>query len=274
MLEKIYYVTTQKDIMISKEWPALLKLWNIDFETLSSSKLKECFISSKCLFLCETQKEALFIHKHGGFVVIACNDNNKGEDFSDFPFAVEDFSIVPPIYYIKFWQRFMNIPWHIVDTNRCRIREMTPDDVDALYELYEDKSVTRFMEDLFEDKQMEREYIEKYIQNIYSYFGFGTWVIIRKEDNKMIGRAGFNYRPEFDEPELGFMIGAKYQHLGYAYEVCRKLMNYAKEELGFETMQALVEPKNTASIQLLKKLGFGEEKMYQISDITYIRFLT
>ena len=103
MLEKIYYVTAKRDIIISKEWPALLKLWNIDFETLSSSKFSKSLISKECLFLCEVKKDASLIQEHGGFVIIACNEYNKGGDFSGFPFAVEDFSIVPPIYYIKFW---------------------------------------------------------------------------------------------------------------------------------------------------------------------------
>lgn len=273
MLEKIYYITAKKEITISKEWPSLLKLWNIEFKLIASGKYEKNLIADTCLFLCETKADAFEISQNSGFVIVVCNKDNRNEDLSGYPFAVEDFSVIPPIYYIKFWQRFMHIPWHITDTKRCIIREMTPGDIDALYDLYEDKSVTRFMEDLFEEKEMELEYIDKYIQNVYSYFGFGTWLIQRKDDNVIIGRAGFNYRPDFDEPELGFMIGAKYQRQGYAYEVCSELMNYAKDELGFTTIQALVEPKNTASVKLLEKLKFEEDKEYMLSDIRYIRYI-
>ena len=273
MLERIYYISNEEDIIISKEWVSLLQLWKIKFTLLPSLTDVPPKINDKCLFLCEKRKDAEAVRNMNGFVVIVCNEKNREEDFSGFSFAVEDFSLVPPIYYIKLWQRFKKIPWHITDTPRCLIREMTPSDLNAIYELYENKSVTRFMEDLFEDRDMERDYIEKYIENIYSYFGFGTWLIIRREDEKVIGRAGFNYRPDFDDPELGFMIDARYQGQGYANEVCLQLLQYAGTELGFKTVQALVEPMNTASLQLLRKLGFKEDTEYTIDGIHYKRYV-
>ena len=274
MLEKIYYVTEDNNLAIPIDLIKELKKKGIKFYQGSWEKIKEQSWedTQNFLFLCDREKVARELKEKGYFVVIICNEKNKEENFQGFVFALEDFSQVDVIYYIKIWQRFMNIPWHITDTDRCMIREMTVKDIDELYKLYEDESITKYMEGLYDDKEMEFEYINKYIENVYSYFGFGTWLIIRKQDGKLIGRAGFNYRPKFIDPELGFMIGAPFQKKGYAYEVCSKLIEYGKEELGFESIQALTYMENSVSINLLKKLGFKKIQSCMIDEITYYKF--
>ena len=117
------------------------------------------------------------------------------------------------------------------------------------------------------------EHIEDYIENIYKYFGFGTWLIRRKEDGVLIGMAGFNYRPGFEEAELGFVIGCPFWRNGYAYEVCRHLLYLGKTVFEFEKIQALADKDNTASICLLEKLGFGYAQDVMVDGKEYQRYL-
>ena len=156
---------------------------------------------------------------------------------------------------------------------RLTVREMGPDDVDELYELYADVRVTKYTEALFTDREKERNYIEDYIEHIYKYFGFGTWLIHRKEDRKLIGRAGFNYRPGFDEAELGFVIGYPFWRNGYAYEVCTHLLQLGKTVFEFEKIQALADKENAASIGLLEKLGFQYVSDVMVDGKDYCRYL-
>ena len=176
-------------------------------------------------------------------------------------------------YFNKVYQRFCGEPWSITETARCSIREMAVTDVDELYELYSGPNVTRYMEGLFADREKEVQYIEDYIENIYKYYGFGTWLIHRKEDGKLIGRAGFSYRPGYDEAELGFVISEPFWRQGYAYEVCSHLMKLASDVYELERVQALVKKENTASVGLLEKLGFVQKSMVDVDGESYLRYM-
>ena len=116
------------------------------------------------------------------------------------------------------------------------------------------------MEDLFQDPDEENAYMEAYIRQIYGFYGFGMWTVLLKNTGHVIGRAGLSIREGYELPELGFVIDVSHQGRGYALEACRAILTYAKEELCFEQVQALVRQENEASINLLKKLEFQYEK--------------
>jgi len=80
--------------------------------------------------------------------------------------------------------------------------------------------------------------------------------VVLNKDGRVIGRAGISPIEDCDYPDLGFVIDKRYQGKGYAYECCQAILDYAKKELGFETIQARVQPENTISINLLRKLNF------------------
>jgi RimJ/RimL family protein N-acetyltransferase len=90
---------------------------------------------------------------------------------------------------------------------------------------------------------------------VYEFYGFGMWTIVLKDNGEVIGRAGVSYREGFEHPELGFMIGTKYQRQGLAYEVCSAILEYMHENYEMEEILIFIEPQNTPSILLAKKLG-------------------
>jgi RimJ/RimL family protein N-acetyltransferase len=210
------------------------------------------------LYLSDDPKELISLTSEGHFAVPVLTDKNRDADFSSYKYIVSDPDNIDHDSYVKIWQRYASLPWHILDSDRLTVREMCPSDLDDLYHLYKDKSVTRFMEDLFPDPADELQYIHNYIKNVYSYWNFGTWNVYKKDSGELVGRAGFNYRPDYEEPELGFMIGAAYQRQGYAFEVCKAILDYGFNELEFSSVQAMADRENTASVSLLKKLGFSE----------------
>ena len=267
MLAKIVFVLTeeyrnyvQNNLLYEKVQNDLYKHgadveWcGLDFFFLEKEK-GDFLQKADCLFLTDDKTVIERLNEKGCFVIALYHEGVSGI-LSGTQYAMEGIEDIDWEYLIKVYQRYCQIPWHITETRRCMIREMNAADVDDLYELYKDKEVTQYTEDLFGDKEQETQYILDYIENIYKYYGFGTWLIHRKEDGKLIGRAGFNYRPGFEEVELGFIIGFPYWRNGYAYEVCRHLLRIGKEVYEFERVQALVDKRNAASVSLLKKLGF------------------
>ena len=65
------------------------------------------------------------------------------------------------------------------------------------------------------------------------------------------------------------MIGVPWQRKGYAYEVCSEILNYARDEIGFKQMQALVREHNEKSCALCRKLGFVEEGITLLEGMRY-----
>ena len=208
-----------------------------------------------------------------GYYTVAVYHEGVSGLLSGTQYALEGLSDTDWEYLYKVYQRFVGEPWSITETARCTIREICEADVDELYELYNSPNVTRYMEGLSSEKKQEAEYIKDYIENAYKYYGFGTWLIHRKEDGKLIGRAGFNYRPGYERAELGFIIGENFWRQGYAYEVCSHLMLLADRVYELEQVQALVKKENTASVGLLRKLGFSYMEEVELDGESYQRYL-
>ena len=153
-------------------------------------------------------------------------------------------------------ERKHGIPWTIVTTERCIVREITLDDLDGLFALYAGEGMTEYLDPLYEYEK-EKEYQRSYINYMYRLYGYGMWVVIEKATGKLIGRVGIENREVCDgEPELGYMIDVSYQRKGYATEVCLAVIGYAWNFLEFDKLNCLIQKGNKASECLAEKLGF------------------
>lgn len=225
------------------------------------------------LYVTDDAEVAERLQDRGEAVLIYLNDGNRDRDFSGFLYAVEDPQSLEPDFVEKVYRRMKGLPWNILETERCLIRETTPEDVDAFYRIYSDPAITKYMEGLYPDVEQEKQYIREYIEKIYSFLEFGVWTVVEKDRGEVIGRAGFAYREGYDEPELGFIIGVPWQRQGYAEEVCRAILKYGWETLKFIRVQVLVEPENEASLHLCRRLGFQEKERVNLQGKQYVRLL-
>ena len=115
--------------------------------------------------------------------------------------------------------------------------------------------------------------MKDYTENMYYFYNYGVWTICDKITGQVIGRAGFSNREGYEDPELGFVIGVPWQRQGYATEVCKALLEYGKEELGFEQVQMLVMPENEVSLRLAGNLGFHRQDQVIWGGSLYERLL-
>lgn len=206
-------------------------------------------------------------------VLIYLHQGNREQDFSEFLYAVEDPEGLDPEYLDKVYRRLKGLPWNILETERCLIRETTPEDVDDFYQIYSDPAITKYMDNLYPEIEQEKQYIREYIEKVYTFYEFGVWTVVERASGSVIGRAGFAYREGYQEPEMGFIIGVPWQRRGYAEEVCRGALKYGWEILGFQRVQAMVEPGNEASLRLCEKLGFEEEGTVMVGEKRYVRLV-
>ena len=76
---------------------------------------------------------------------------------------------------------------------------------------------------------------------------------IIEHDNQVIGKAGF-YR----FPEIGFILHPEHWGRGFASEAIRPVLDRAFDVHRLAAVEADVDPRNTASLNLLARFGFEE----------------
>ena len=204
------------------------------------------------------------------------------QDFDGVRYLVSDLAEVEPEYLEKVYRRQAGIPWDVIETERCILRETALRDADAFYRIYDEPSVTDHLEKLPDDPDAFAAWLEDYAKHVYALLEYGVWTICLKRDpakedgpldclgkrdaereaesaaeGPVIGRAGLGVREGFETPELGFVIGKPWQGQGLALEVCGAILEYAKV-LGIPEVIAFAESENTSSVGLLRRLGFEE----------------
>lgn len=117
------------------------------------------------------------------------------------------------------------------------------------------------------DKQLSffgkanKEQLELKIERIKSYWDTSmVFVLMEKSHDKVIGFCGF-YRwfKEHRRTEIGYVLLEEYRKKGYMREAVEVLLKYAFEELNINRMEAVIEPSNSASVNLAKHFQFKEE---------------
>lgn len=194
-------------------------------------------------------------------------------DAAQFPgidYVMEAPENVDADYLDRVYRRYRNIPWDILETERCILRETTVADVDSFFRIYSHPDITKYTEKLYYTKEQEAAHIREYIDRVYRYFEFGVWTVLWKETGEIIGRAGFSVREGYELPELGYVIGKDWQGRGIAYEICSAILRYGKKEYEFDRVQTLVMPENAPSLALCRKLGFLESARVREDSQEYV----
>lgn len=225
------------------------------------------------LLITDSPQAAGHYLEDGWYVTILCHERNRQETFPATRYAIEDLFALEYRSFEEVYRRLAGLPWDILETERLWVRESTLSDVEDFYRIYQEPSITRYMENLFPEKEAEQAYMKAYIDQIYGFYGYGLWSVVLKESGQVIGRAGLSVREGYDVPELGFVIEAGQQGKGLASEVCTAILRYARQELAFDRVQALVREENLISKRLLARLGFLYEKKVQEKDGEYGLYL-
>lgn len=187
---------------------------------------------------------------------------------------VEGFDEVDVELLDRVMKRAQGLPWIVAETERTYLREMTPEDLDALYALYAPKGMSDYTQPPAEREQ-ESAYIRDYIENMYRFYGYGMWLICERTSGRVIGRAGFAHREQAQETvlELGYLVAADEQRKGYAAEVCSWLLRYAREELAdFGKLYCFVHEQNAASHALMRRLAFVPECCIRVEGSDCVRY--
>ena len=269
----------QRIIAVKNELDFQLDKYKDEIEVIIARTKKEFELvvsreKSSALLIAATD-ETIALGKELGIATMAyMNPEIPNQSYSGVDMLVEGFDEVDLDFLEKVWQRHHRIPWTILETERCVVRELTLEDLDALFELYGDGEIDKYTDALYPYEE-EKEFQRAYIENMYRYFGYGLWLVFLKETGELIGRAGLEHREYHEEIELelGYIIGTKHQRQGYAMEICKAILAYAKENTGFERINTLMEQDNVASIKVSEKLGFTHVEDFDLDGKIMHRYI-
>jgi ribosomal-protein-alanine N-acetyltransferase len=147
-----------------------------------------------------------------------------------------------------------------IDADRISLRWISRDDVDALYRIFSNDEVMRYWST---PALTDRDAAVELLQDIHVGFGRQSmlkWGIALRADNALIGTTTL-YNLDFGNrrAEMGYALSRDHWRRGYMREALQALLTYAFEVLDLRRIEADVDPRNTASIQTLERLGFQRE---------------
>ena len=145
----------------------------------------------------------------------------------------------------------------ILRTSRLTLRVPDMADAEPLLELYNQRDFI----DNIRDKNIRtiaeaEEEINNLILPHFKEHGFCLYAM-DYQSYRCVGLCGIIKRPELEHPDLGYATLADFQRLGLTTEACQGVVRHAQENLGLNTLAAIVNPDNMASITVLNRAGFG-----------------
>ncbi len=154
----------------------------------------------------------------------------------------------------------------ILETERLVLRQLRPDDSESWFQNLSNDEISGLigmdpLENIEELKAIIRSFNERFKE------GTGiVWAITLRETNEFIGTCSYeSINKENHSGEIGYDLLREYWRHGFMTEALSATIDYGFEQLGLDRIEANTDPTNTASRNLLERLGFIEEGLYRDS---------
>ena len=154
-------------------------------------------------------------------------------------------------------------PYKSYETERLILRPTNESDAAYILELI---NTPKWLKNIGDRKVHTKEDAIKYIQERMlpqlERLGFSNFTVIRKSDGAKMGSCGLYDREGLEGLDIGFAFLPAFEKKGYAYEAASRIKQAAIEDFGIEIIKAIAIPSNTASQNLLEKLGLKFQKRF------------
>ena len=149
-----------------------------------------------------------------------------------------------------------------LETERLFLREMTPDDFEALYQVLADSGIMQHYPYTFDEVRV-RHWIDKNLER-YRIFGFGLWAVCLKDTGEMIGDCGLTMQNINGsiKPEIGYHIAKRFQRQGYAKEAAGAVRDWTFANTPFRMVFSYMKKANIASSATAKSIGMTLAEEY------------
>ena len=147
-----------------------------------------------------------------------------------------------------------------LSTKRLRLREIRPDDAEAIFAIYSDEETMRYYGDLVYQSLAEAEAYIIVRRDDYTRRREIRWGITRQEDDRIIGTCGFHHFDEgYHHAETGYILNRACWGQGIMPEALSAILTYGFTEMELHRIEAVIDIANERSNNVLLKLGFQYE---------------
>jgi RimJ/RimL family protein N-acetyltransferase len=152
-----------------------------------------------------------------------------------------------------------------LETERLVLRALTEDDLEAYAAITADPEVMRYIGagQVLEEGQAWRE-IATHLGH-WRLRGYGQWALERRDDGRMIGRAGLWNPAGWPGLEVGWMLARDTWGSGYATEAAEAAVAWAWRDLEAASLISLIHPENARSRRVAERLGMHREREITLS---------
>jgi ribosomal-protein-alanine N-acetyltransferase len=156
----------------------------------------------------------------------------------------------------------------ILETPRLLLRHFVPEDINALFALYNDPLIRQYFPEGTLGYQETKEELEWFLNGHPEHPELGLWATILKENGTFIGRCGLLPWTIEGQPEVevAYLMDKTYWGKGLATEAAKGIRDYAFNNLKLSRLICLIDPENTASIKVAQKIGMTLEKRLEGID--------
>ena len=144
-----------------------------------------------------------------------------------------------------------------IQTDRLNLRYITTSDALFIKTLFNEPAFIKNIGDRkIRHKRDAVDFIQSKFLKSYEEYGYGPFAVELKASHTPIGFCGLFKRDIFQYPDLGYAFLSRHWSQGYALESADAVIGYVKKNLRMQNLIAITSSENTASIKVLKKLGF------------------
>jgi RimJ/RimL family protein N-acetyltransferase len=148
------------------------------------------------------------------------------------------------------------VPLPILTTPRLTLRPYSEDDIDALYGIWTDPDVRKYLwDDIVISRDRAAEVVRDSISMANSH-GIGYWTVHLASDGPVAGDCGFHFLNGRDSIELFYSLARAHWGRGLAFEGSQAVLAYAWNSTPFDRVYARIDAPNEASLRLVRRLGF------------------
>ncbi len=156
---------------------------------------------------------------------------------------------------------------HILDTERLSLREFEDSDAPFILELVNEPAFIQNIRDSgVRTLDDALGYINKGPRASYARNGFGLWAVELKDSYELVGMCGLIKRDTLPDVDIGFAYLERFRSKGYATEAGRAVMEYGRNTLNIPRIVGITAPDNTASMNVLQKIGLRFDKIIPSGD--------
>ncbi|HEY3926931.1 MAG TPA: GNAT family N-acetyltransferase [Candidatus Koribacter sp.] len=164
-----------------------------------------------------------------------------------------------------------------LETPRLTLRGYQLSDFDASCAMWNDPQVIKHIRDKPFTSEESWARIFRHAGQ-WALFGFGEWALIEKETGEYAGEIGFMdlhrdlHPPAQLAPEIGWILCSRVHGKGYATEAVQAALAWFDKQHGSKRTACIIDPPNTASINVAKKCGYRQEQQVTYHDKPLLLF--